>query len=128
MVFVVTAAYVKAVEQLRDRLVMELEDKIESIVLYGSVAKERADEESDIDILVVTQEDEKGLYDKISRIRTRVDLENNTLTAILYVTSAELEHYAKLGSPFVKSVSEEGVILFDRGAFKKLCGSLAEKS
>ena len=128
MVSGVTGAYVKAVEQLRNRLVVELGDKIESIVLYGSVAKKKAGEESDLDILIVARDDERGLYDKISRIRTRVDLENNTLTAILYVTSAELEHYARLGSPFVKSVSEEGVILFDRGAFKKLCGSLAEKS
>jgi len=127
-VFAVTASYAKAVEQLRNRLVKELGEKIDSIVLYGSVAKNTASEESDIDILVVARDDERGLYDKISKIRTQVDLENDTLTALLYVTSEELEHYAKLGSLFMKSVSEEGVILYDKGIFKKLRGSLLEKS
>ena len=126
--FAVTASYAKAAEQLRNRLVRKLGDKIDSIVLYGSVAKNRASEESDIDVLVVARDDEIGLYDKISKIRTQVDLENNTLTALLYVTSEELEHYAKLGSPFMKSVSEEGMILYDRGIFKKLRGSILKKS
>jgi len=127
-VFAVTASYAKAVEQLKNRLVNELGDKIESIVLYGSVAKNTASEESDIDVLVIARDDEIGLYDKISKIRTQVDLENNTLTALVYVTSEELEHYAKLGSPFMKSVSEEGMILYDRGVFKKLRGSIFGKS
>jgi len=124
----VIASYAKAVEQLRNRLVRELGDKIDSIVLYGSVAKNTASEESDIDVLVVARDDEKGLYNKISKIRTQVDLENNTLTALVYVTCEELEHYAKLGSPFMKSVSEEGMILYDRGVFQKLRGSILGKS
>jgi len=128
MVCAVTVSYAKAVEQLRNRLVRQLGDKIDSIVLYGSVAKNTANEESDIDILVVARDDEIGLYDKISKIRTQVDLENNTLTALMYVTCEELEHFAKLGSPFMKSVSEEGVILYDRGVFKKLRGSMLGKS
>jgi len=126
--FTVTAGYAKAVEQLRNRLVRELGDKIDSIVLYGSVAKNTASEESDIDVLVVARDDEIGLYDKISKIRTQVDLENNTLTALVYMTCEELEHYTKLGSPFVKSVSEEGMILYDRGIFKKLRASILGKS
>ena len=55
-------------------------------------------------------------------------LENNTLTALVYVTCGELGHYAKLGSPFMKTVSEEGMILYDRGVFKKLRGSIFRKS
>jgi len=126
--FTVIISYAKTVEQLTNRLVRELEDKIDSIVLYGSVAKNTASEESDIDLLVVARDDERGLYDKISKIRTQVDLENNTLTALMYVTCEEIEHYAKLGSPFMKSVSEEGMILYDRGVFKKLRGSILAKS
>jgi len=127
-VFAVTASYTKTVEQLRDRLVRELGDKIESIVLYGSVAKNTAREESDVDILVVARQNEIGLYDRISKIRTQVDLENNMLTALVYVTCEELERYVKLRSPFMKSVSDEGKILYDRGIFKKLRGSFVGKS
>lgn len=126
--FAVSSIYAKAVAQLKNKLVKELGDGIESIVLYGSVAKKTAHEESDIDILIVTREDDKSLYDKISEIRTQIDLENNTLTALVHMTSEELERYSKLGSPFIKSVAEEGVILYDRGNFKKLRGSILGKS
>jgi len=127
-VSVVDVTYANAVAQLKDRLVKELGDKVESIILYGSVAKNTANEESDIDILIVTREYDRSLYDKISKIRTRIDIENNTLTALVHVTTEELERYAKLDSPFMKSIAEEGVILYDRGIFKKLRGSILGKS
>ena len=123
--FVVAVIYAKAVAQLKDKLVKKLGDRIESIVLYGSVAKNKAHEESDIDILIVTRDEEdKRLYDKISKIRTTIDLDHNTLTTLVHMSSGELERYVKLGSPFIKSVAQEGVILYDKGIFKKVRGSL----
>lgn len=124
---VVIGIYAKAVAQLKDKLVKELGDRIESIILYGSVAKNKAHEESDIDILIVTQDEDKRLYDKISKIRTKIDLDHNTLTTLVHMSSRELEHYVKLDSPFIKSVAQEGVILYDKGIFKKVRGSLVAK-
>jgi len=127
-VFVVVVTYAKAVAQLKDKLVKELGDRIESIVLYGSVAKNTAHEDSDIDILIVTRDEEsKRLYDKISKIRTKIDLDHNTLTTLVHMSNEELERYVKLGSPFIKSVAQEGVILYDKGIFKKIRGSLVAK-
>lgn len=120
-------AYTKTVAQLKDKLVKELGDKIESIVLYGSVAKNTAHQDSDIDILIVTRDEDKRLYDKISKIRTKIDLDNNTLTTLVHVSIKEVERYLKLGSPFIKSVAQEGVILYDKGIFKKVRGSLVAK-
>jgi len=121
------AAYMKTVEQLKDRLVSELGDSIESVVLYGSVAKKKAHKDSDIDILLVTRDASKSLYNRISKIRTKIDLDNDTLTTLVLVSGEELERYVKLGSPFMKSVAEEGVILYDGGTFKKLRESLVGK-
>jgi len=126
-VLVVIVTYTKAVAQLKDKLVKELGDRIESIVLYGSVAKDTAHEESDIDILIVTRDEDKRLYDKISKIRTKIDLDNNTLTTLVHVSIEEVERYLKLGSPFIKSVAQEGVILYDKGIFKKVRVSLVAK-
>jgi len=108
-------------------LVEELQDKIESIVLYGSVARDEAREDSDIDILVVTRDDDRKLYDRISKIRTSIDLDNNTLTALVHMSRDELERYAKLGSLFVEDVLKEGVILYDNGFFKKVRESITFK-
>jgi len=119
--------YAKAVTQLKDKLVKEFGERIESIVLYGSVAKKRARKDSDIDVLVVTRDGDKRLYDKISKIRTKIDLANNTLMVLVHVSGEEFERYVKLDSPFIKSVAEEGIILYDKGTFKKTRGSLAVK-
>jgi len=123
----ITIAYEKIVAHLTERLVKDLGDKIESIVLYGSVARNEAHEDSDIDILVVTRDDDRKLYDRISKIRTRIDLDNNTLTALVQMSRNELEHYMKLGSPFMESLVKEGVILYDSGFLEKIRGSLASK-
>jgi predicted nucleotidyltransferase len=123
----VVVTHAKAVAQLRDKLVTNFGDRIESIVLYGSVAKNMAHEDSDIDILIVARDWDKRLYDKISKIRTEIDLDHNTLTTLVYMSSGELERYVKFGSPFIESVAQEGVILYDKGIFKKVRGSLVAK-
>ena len=124
----ITITYQKTVSHLTERLIEALGDKVESIVLYGSVARNEAREDSDIDVLVVTLEDDTKLYDKISKIRTRIDLENNTLTTLVQISRKQVEQHMKLGSPFMESVMKEGVILYDNGFFKKIRGSLAFKS
>ena len=123
----ITIAYQKTVSHLTKRLIEDLGDKVESIVLYGSVARNEAREDSDIDVLVVTRDDDRKLYDRISKIRTRIDLSNNTLTTLVQISRNELEQHMKLGSPFMESVVKEGVILYDSGFLKKIRGSLAFK-
>lgn len=126
--FIVADAYVKTIAQLKDRLEKEFRDWIVSIVLYGSVAKNKPHEDSDIDVLLVTRDDNKSLYDQTSKIRTKIDLDNNTLTSLVHISSEELERFVKLGSPFIKNVAEEGVILYDSGTFKKVRASVTRKS
>jgi len=118
----------KTIEELKRKLVSELGDRIDSIILYGSVARNEAREESDIDILVITKDKDIKIYDKISKIRTDIDLDNNTLTSLLSLSRRELERYIKLGSPFIESVIEEGVILYDNGNFEKLRKSIIATS
>lgn len=116
------ALYEKTINKLKERLIRELGDNIDSIVLYGSVARNEAREDSDIDILVVIEKDD--LYKTVSDISYEVDLKNGTHTTIFWATPKELENYAKRGSPFLESVVEEGVILYDKGTFAKIRRSL----
>lgn len=122
-----TSTYEKNIAQLRKKLIEEFKDKIDSIILYGSVARDEAHENSDIDILVVTKDDDRKLYDRISKIRTRIDLENNTLTTLLHMSRDELERYVKLDSPFIENLLKDGMILYDNGFFKKVRGSITFK-
>ena len=84
-----------------------LKGEVEAIVLYGSVAVGEASEDSDIDILVVTKSRSRELYYKISSIRTRVDLDNGTLTTLIHMSRNEFEFYLKSGSPFLEKDRRE---------------------
>lgn len=46
----------KAVIQFKDRIKREVDGKISSIVLYGSVARGEARKDSDIDVFILTKE------------------------------------------------------------------------
>jgi len=77
--------------------------------------------------MIITKRDDKKLYDEISKIRTGIDLDNNTLTTLVQMSRDELERYLKLGSQFMENVAKEGVILYDSGFFEKVRASLASK-
>ncbi|MGQ9468387.1 MAG: nucleotidyltransferase domain-containing protein [Nitrososphaerales archaeon] len=122
------SVYKKTIEELKRRPVSELGDRIDSIILYGSVARNEAREESDIDILVIIKDKDTKIYNKISKIRTDIDLDNNTITSLLSLSRGELERCIRLGPSFIESVIEEGVILYDNGNFEKLRKSIVATS
>jgi predicted nucleotidyltransferase len=66
--------YENTLNELRKGLLEKLKDRIKSIVLYGSVARKEASEESDVDIFVVLKDN--SLYRKVSDIAYKVDLKN----------------------------------------------------
>jgi len=110
----------KALIDFKDRVVKELGDRVESIVVYGSVARGEAGKDSDIDVLIVGKA--KEIRSKVSEIGYEVDYENNFETFItpIYYTMDELEHRMRVGSPFIYEVLKEGVSLYDNGAFKRI--------
>ena len=70
----------KALTDFRDRVVEELGNRINAIILYGSVARGEAGEESDIDVLIVGRD--KEVRSKVSEISYEIDYENSFETFI----------------------------------------------
>jgi len=122
----VKLAYKRTIEELKHELIGKLGDKISSLILYGSAAKGDMREESDIDVLVITKDDDNEIYDEMSKIRTDVDLKNGSLTSLISISRREIEEYLKLNSPFIKDVIKEGIILYDDGTFRELSKSVDE--
>jgi predicted nucleotidyltransferase len=75
----------EALAEIRRRLFEAL--SIEQIILFGSVARGEADEESDIDLLVVTTEPMTRLerHEKITDTITEVNLQYDTNFSTLVV-------------------------------------------
>ena len=103
--------YEEVAKELRDRLISELEGDIEAIILYGSVARGESNEESDIDILIISS-NKRRVYDRASDIRYELDLKHGTLTTIMVYTPEEFEQSLSLGSPFLREVLKEGKALY----------------
>lgn len=122
-------AYRTTVDELKKRVLNELGESINSLILYGSAAREQhKGTESDIDILVIAKDETKLAYDKIRKIATEVDLRNSTATTLVYLSQREFERNVGLGSPFLENVAGEGIALYDNGTFERFRRSLVKAS
>jgi len=117
---------VKTISSLRQQLIDKLGNMINSIVIYGSVARGDARDDSDIDMFVVIKDN--SLFKTVSDIGYSVDVKNRTHTSFFWVTPREVTRMAKNHSPFIDSVAAEGIVLYDRGTFRRLRKRLATKS
>lgn len=120
-------SYKKTIEELKERLLNEFKDRIDSIILYGSAMRgEYKEDKSDIDIMIIAKDD--SLYKKIRRIATKLDSINSTMTSLVYLSRSEFESNLKLGSNFLLNVIDEGEVLYDDGTFERARKSLLKES
>ena len=97
----------KLAKEMADDLKTRFGDEISSIVLFGSVARHKENEESDIDLLIVSKKHlSKALDENIGKI-----LVNGFVPEILNLTDAEFNKMKNLGSPLYYSIKDEGIKL-----------------
>ena len=114
-------AYREAAGEFADRIASVLGDQIDSIVLYGSVARGEATEDSDIDILIISPDAEK-VRSKVSQIRGDFAYERNYdfFISLIDYTRDEFYRIKALGSPLIEKLTHDGVILYDNGIFSRV--------
>ena len=108
-------------EDFARRVRAALGDRVDSIVLYGSVARGEAGPDSDVDVLVVGSADD-GIGREVRN--TQSDQAHETGYRFFVETTAlgrsELLKYRRLGSPLIMNILEDGVVLYDTGIFSKM--------
>ncbi|HDM22491.1 MAG TPA: nucleotidyltransferase domain-containing protein [Methanomicrobia archaeon] len=97
--------YQKAVDEFVKRALEKYKDKIDSIILFGSVARGKAKEDSDIDILVIWNGKEAEGWRVMTGLAFDVLLDTGEYISIKLLRSGELEEK----SPFEKKVIKEGI-------------------
>ena len=86
----------------------------DKIILFGSYAREDFDEQSDVDILVISDR-EKDLPRYRRRVDVRIKLsEVETPKDILFYTHADIERWGGVKHTFVNEVLKEGEVLHER--------------
>jgi predicted nucleotidyltransferase len=96
-------------QRIADRLRDELDAK--RIILYGSVARGEATIDSDVDLLVVVDTQEKG-YIRMARARAAIrDLSAGLPVSPLVLTPQELREGLKRGDAFLQEIEQTGLEL-----------------
>jgi len=79
------------------------------IKVFGSRAKGKADEYSDLDVFVEVEQLDRELEEKINEIAWEVGFEHSVFISPLIFTRNEIENSPLKVAPIVKNIAEEGV-------------------
>ncbi|MFQ6029031.1 MAG: nucleotidyltransferase domain-containing protein [Dehalococcoidia bacterium] len=114
--------YKSAAEEFARRVTAALGEGVDSIVLFGSVARGEAKRDSDVDVLVVSP-DPRAVRSAVSEICGDFTYERDYtfLISLVHFSGEELHHLRQLGSPFIGEVIAQGVVLYDNGTFARVC-------
>lgn len=92
------------------RLVREFDP--ERVLLFGSYARGQPTEDSDVDVLVIMEHRKRRNTDQAIEIDLRLDREFPM--DLIVRKPAEIRRRLALGDMFLKSIMEEGKVLYER--------------
>ena len=104
----------KMLLELEEKLQRVYGNKLKAVILYGSVARGTATEESDIDIMVLvdgTAQELRTFEDQLSEVSTDISIKYFRVFSIIDISYQEYMRWVNT-SPFYRNVSKEGVILY----------------
>jgi len=85
--------------------------KPEKIILFGSLAKDRINQGTDIDLFIIKSDVPKLGIDRIRQLDALIKY--SLATDFIVYKPQELEQRLRLGDPFVKTILKEGKVLYD---------------
>ena len=94
----------EAFEEFAEKAVEELGEDLESLVLYGSVAKGEERDDSDVDVFAVVKSVESE--EKLEDLAYDTGLEHEVFISVQVQTRERFE--ARKDHPFIRNLMEEG--------------------
>lgn len=104
----------QAIDRILERIVKEYAP--ERIVLFGSHAYGEPDEESDVDLLIIKETDQRPIARWVEVKRLLRDRSRIVSVSPLVYTPREVEERLALGDPFLREALERGETLYERPA------------
>ncbi len=104
----------RAVEDRIDQIVAKLRDHdVEKIILFGSAARGKNDDKSDVDLLIIKRT-RKRFLDRLKEVM-RILRPDYALDVLVY-TPAEFRRMQKEENPFIRQVLRDGIVLYEKPA------------
>lgn len=101
----------KALSEIAE--VLSHEPAVLLIIAYGSRIRGDFSEDSDFDVFVLVDRKETNIRDRIIEIFYDYEMKFDIPFSVTILSEEEFRFNEALGSPFIKSIKEEGVILYD---------------
>ena len=101
----------QAVEEFKERLLAALPGQVRDIILFGSGARGDGHPGSDVDLLVVVEQRTPEVDDAISVITADILLDRGVDISALDFTRKEVSECSAIGTPLMRNVAEEGIVL-----------------
>lgn len=102
----------KILMELVDGILKIMEERVMSIILYGSTARGTNTEESDVDVAVLMKGTlDKVTEDKLSEFIVDMNLEYDKVFSVIDIDFDMFCKWEKV-TPFYRNVSQEGVVLW----------------
>jgi predicted nucleotidyltransferase len=103
------------IKEILDNLIPELkkifDGVLESIILYGSVAKQTQTDESDVDIALIVKDYTDEMYNSMIDVTVDLELEYGKVLSVLLIDYNNFKEWENV-LPFYKNVKKEGVVLW----------------
>jgi predicted nucleotidyltransferase len=107
--------FMQDIKEILDNLIPELkkifDGVLESIILYGSVAKQTQTDESDVDIALIVKDYTDEMYNSMIDVTVDLELEYGKVLSVLLIDYNNFKEWENV-LPFYKNVKKEGVVLW----------------
>ena len=85
----------------------------QSVIIFGSYAKENANNDSDLDLIIIKDKDDRPRYKRASEIRKLLRGTIKPAKDIHIYTVEEIENWKNVELSFISRVLKEGQVLYE---------------
>jgi len=110
-------------EALVENLITKFGEQILVVVLFGSRARGDADDESDMDILIIMSEVDSKTRRQIRFIATEIWLEHGIFLSTSILSLTHWRELQKLETALYRNIQDDGLVLFQQPYLDELNAS-----
>jgi predicted nucleotidyltransferase len=103
------------IKEILDNLIPELkkifDGVLDSIILYGSFAKQTQTDESDVDIALIVKDYTDEMHNSMIDVTVDLELKYGKVLSVLLIDYDNFKEWENV-LPFYKNVKKEGIVLW----------------
>lgn len=122
-----TASEQAGLTALLEQLQQRYPEQVVQVILFGSHARQQAGPESDVDLLVLVEQESWPLRYDIWTLAGRIELVHNLLFNIQVIAWSRWQAMSRAGFSFCRNVQREGIVLWERTSAKTPSGEIVTK-